>query len=113
MRANHSRQVETFNEGGDRDNLLQLILAMNRDEFVHRPTSPACVRGDLLAGWDEQPGREGGTWLALDTGTGRLGLLTNIFTGGVMDKDAKGRGFLVLDWLRGEQTAVEYLEALK
>ena len=56
--------------------MLQLILAMNRDEFVNRPTSPACVRGGLLAGWDEQPGREGGTWLALDTVTGRLGVST-------------------------------------
>ena len=98
---------------GDEDTFPQLILAMNRDEFVARPTSPACVRGGILAGWDEQPGREGGTWLALDTVTGRLGLLTNIFTGGEVDKDAKGRGFLVLDWLRGEQTAMEYLESLK
>ena len=99
--------------GETKNNLLQLILAMNRDEFVSRPTSPASERGGLVAGWDQQPGREGGTWLALDTGMGRLGLLTNIFTGGVVDKDAKGRGFLVLDWLRGEHTAMEYLESLK
>ena len=99
--------------GETKNNLLQLILAMNRDEFVSRPTSPASERAGLVAGWDQQPGREGGTWLALDTGTGRLGLLTNIFTGGVVDKDAKGRGFLVLDWLRGEHTAMEYLESLK
>ena len=99
--------------GKTEKSLIQLILAMNRDEFVNRPTSPASERGGLVAGWDEQPGREGGTWLAMDTVTGRLGLLTNIFTGGLVDKDAKGRGFLVLDWLRGDQTAMEYLESLK
>ena len=93
--------------------LMQLILAMNRDEFVSRPTAPASEREGLVAGWDEQPGREGGTWLAMDTRTGRLGLLTNIFTGGLVDREAKGRGFLVVDWLRGCQSAMDYLENLK
>ena len=43
---------------------------------------------------------------------GRLGFLTNIFTGGVIDPNAAGRGFLVLDWLRGEMRAEEYLRGL-
>ena len=41
---------------------------------------------------------------------GRLGFLTNIFTGGVIDPGAAGRGFLILDWLRGELSAREYLQ---
>jgi len=65
----------------------------------------------ILAGWDQQEGREGGTWLAMDK-KGRLGFLTNIFTGGVIDPKAAGRGFLVLDWLRSEKGAEEYLQGL-
>ena len=61
----------------------QLVLAMNRDEFTARPTAPLSWRAGLLGGWDLQPGREGGTWLAMDTG-GRLGLLTNIYTGAAL-----------------------------
>lgn len=87
---------------------------MNRDEFYSRPTTPACWvhTGDgvsLLGGWDQQEGREGGTWLAVDR-NGRLGFLTNIYTGGVLDTKATGRGFLVTDWLRSDQTAAEYLQ---
>ena len=89
----------------------KLVLAMNRDEFSKRPTQPACWRSGLLGGWDLQPGREGGTWLAIDR-RGRLGFLTNIFTGGVVDPKAQGRGFLVVDWLGGKLTAEEYLAGL-
>ena len=69
------------------------------------------IRAGILAGWDQQEGREGGTWLAMDK-KGRLGFLTNIFTGGVIDPKAAGRGFLVLDWLRSEKGAEEYLRGL-
>ena len=74
----------------------------------------------MLAGWDMQEGREGGTWLAMDRSTtlastsrkGRLGFLTNIFTGGVQAAGARGRGFLLTDWLRGEEGAAAYLARL-
>jgi len=89
----------------------KLIVVMNRDEFCARPTSSACWQEGLLAGWDQQPGREGGTWLAADR-RGRVGLLTNIYTGGVMDKNAAGRGFLIPDWLRSSQSAEDYLTIL-
>ena len=89
----------------------KLVLAMNRDEFTARPTSAARWRDGLVGGWDLQEGREGGTWLAMDT-RGRLGLLTNIYTGGVLDQKAKGRGFLVVDWLKGNLSAMDYLTSL-
>ena len=89
----------------------KLILAMNRDEFSKRPTQSASWRAGLLGGWDLMPGREGGTWLAMDR-RGRLGFLTNIFTGGVVDPQAEGRGFLVVDWVGGELSAGEYLSGL-
>ena len=69
------------------------------------------IRTGIVAGWDQQEGREGGTWLAMDK-KGRLGFLTNIFTGGVIDSKAAGRGFLVLDWLRSDTRAEEYLGRL-
>ena len=89
----------------------KLILAMNRDEFSQRPTQPASWRSGLVGGWDLQPGREGGTWLAMDR-RGRLGFLTNIFTGGLINPQAEGRGFLVVNWLEGELSAGQYLSEL-
>jgi len=88
---------------------IKLIVAMNRDEFFARPTSSAEWNGDLLGGWDMQPGREGGTWLACHK-DGRIAMLTNIFTGGVLNKEAKGRGFLVVDYLKSNSSAENYLE---
>ena len=35
------------------------------------------------------------------------------FAGGVLDKQARGRGFLVVDWLNGDKSALEYLQDLK
>merc|ERR550519_1412777 len=43
---------------------------------------------------------------------GRLGFLTNIFTGGTVDPQAQGRGFLVVDWLEGSLSAGDYLAGL-
>ena len=64
-----------------------------------------------MGGWDLQSGRQGGTWLAMDR-RGRLGFLTNIFTGGVINPQAEGRGFLVVNWLEGELSAGQYLTQL-
>jgi len=91
---------------------IKLVVAMNRDEFFARPTTSAEWKGDLLGSWDKQPGREGGTWLACSK-DGRIGMLTNIFTGGILDQEAKGRGFLVVDYLKSEQLkAQQYLSSL-
>jgi len=103
--------ITFFHLESDPGAAYKLILAMNRDEMTARPTSPACWREGLLAGWDMQAGRQGGTWLAVDQ-RGRLGLLTNIYTGGVLDSKSSGRGFLVLDWLRGDLSAADYLTSL-
>jgi len=84
---------------------------MNRDEYLKRSTAPASWRDGLLGGWDLEPGREGGTWLAVDK-KGRVGLLTNIYTGGVVDPNAKGRGFMVVNWLKSDLSGAKYLEDL-
>ena len=41
-----------------------------------------------------------------------MGLLTNIYTGGLLEKNAAGRGFLITEWLRGNQSAESYLSNL-
>jgi len=89
----------------------KLILSMNRDESCSRPTAPACWEGNLVGGWDRQPGREGGTWLAMDR-KGRIGFLTNIYTGGEIDKNAAGRGHIITDFLKSEYTAKDYISEL-
>ena len=48
--------------------------------------------------------------ILLPSRRGRIGFLTNIFTGGVNNPVAAGRGFLILDWLRGQLSAQEYLQ---
>lgn len=88
---------------------VSLVVVMNRDEFYDRPTSIADWSGDpaILAGRDMQDGRQGGTWLGMDR-MGRIGLLTNIYTG-KLNHMAQGRGFLVMDYLQGEVSASDYL----
>jgi len=90
----------------------KVILAMNRDEFFKRPTSKCDWTDDVLAGRDQEPGREGGTWLGINS-KGCIGFLTNIYAG--KHQSGAGRGFLVIDYLRGGSSgskAKDYLTNL-
>ena len=58
----------------------------------------------------QTPGKEGGTWVAVDK-SGRIGVLTNISTG-KQENEGKGRGQLVVDFLKSDQSTSEFLEAL-
>jgi len=89
---------------------FKLIMAMNRDEYFNRPTKPAEWKGNMFGGWDNEEGKEGGTWFACNR-EGRVAFLTNIYTGGI-SKNGRGRGFLVVDFLSGDLTAEEYMERL-
>ena len=89
-----------------------LVLAANRDEFFERPTQAA-------SWWDDAPhvyaGRDlqaGGTWLGTDK-RGRFAALTNIRNGSVQRAEARSRGELVADFLRGDLSAKDYLQKLK
>ena len=95
-----------------RSGLYRLVLAFNRDEYLDRATAKAewDDQGKILCGRDATQGKEGGTWLAVDR-RGRLGFVTNIFTGS-REVGAKGRGFLVLDYLKGDKSAKDYLESV-
>ena len=44
--------------GSDSDK-FKLVLVMNRDEYYKRPTSQSDWEGNILAGRDQQPGKEG------------------------------------------------------
>ena len=95
---------------------FRLILAMNRDEFYARPakTLSWTEDGKALAGFDMTPGKEGGTWLAVNK-AGEIGFLTNISTGTV-EQSGKGRGMLILDYLKRDDpsnfAATDYLRCI-
>ncbi|XP_064460649.1 transport and Golgi organization protein 2 homolog [Ornithodoros turicata] len=92
-----------------------LVLLSVRDEYFHRPSKPAHFweeAPDVLGGRDQEKGREGGTWLAV-TKTGRIATLLNILQSqSDIDPTRKGRGFLVVDFVKSSTSAKEYLEKL-
>ncbi|XP_026279502.1 transport and Golgi organization protein 2 [Frankliniella occidentalis] len=93
----------------------RLILASNRDEHYRRPTDYAHhweEAPSVFGGRDMEPGREGGTWLALDTaGAGRLAALLNVM-GTPSKPDSRPRGMLVADYVRGAEHAECYSNKL-
>lgn len=84
----------------------KFILLMNRDENMARPTLAAAWKDGVLAGWDAEQGKEGGTWLGLNS-RGKVCFLTNVLVGKVVG--GAGRGFLVPDYLRGRLSAEDYV----
>lgn len=91
---------------------LPLVAAANRDEFLDRPALSACW-------WDDHPhiygGRDlhgGGTWMAV-TRDGKFAAITNIRAPSERRPDAPSRGVLVADYLRGDLSAADYVDAIK
>ncbi|XP_017466372.1 PREDICTED: transport and Golgi organization protein 2 isoform X2 [Rhagoletis zephyria] len=77
----------------------KLILASNRDEFYARDTQDAAKWANaehVYGGIDLEPGREGGTWLAIGGhgGVFKVGALLNL-TGEPKPRNAVGRGMIV------------------
>uniref|UniRef100_A0A182K672 Transport and golgi organization 2 n=1 Tax=Anopheles christyi TaxID=43041 RepID=A0A182K672_9DIPT len=95
----------------------RLILASNRDEFYTRPAKSAAPwqeNPQIIGGRDMEPGREGGTWLAIGNhpeGWIKLGALLNV-TGENKANVSNGRGPIVANFLKGELTGREYSEQL-
>lgn len=58
-----------------------------------------------------EPGREGGTWLALNFKTGRAGVILNL-TGAERASNAKGRGSLITNYLDSKDTTLSYANNL-
>lgn len=95
----------------------RLILASNRDEFYTRPAKEAGPWEEndrIIGGRDMEPGREGGTWLAIGNhpeGSIKLGALLNV-TGENKANVTNGRGPIVANFLTGEMPSRKYSEAL-
>uniref|UniRef100_A0AAG5CPE0 Transport and golgi organization 2 n=1 Tax=Anopheles atroparvus TaxID=41427 RepID=A0AAG5CPE0_ANOAO len=95
----------------------RLILASNRDEFYARPALPASPWAEnarIIGGRDMEPGREGGTWLAIGNhpeGRIKLGALLNV-TGETKANVTNGRGPIVANFLTGELPNRMYSEQL-
>jgi len=59
-----------------------------------------------------EPGKEGGTWLAMKK-AGKIGTLLNIFTDVPQCPEKLGRGFLVNEFLLGNLTGYQYGKSLQ
>lgn len=58
-----------------------------------------------------EPGREGGTWLALNEKTGKIGILLNL-NGIQKSVQGKGRGFLIKNYLMSMESTKNYAQNL-
>lgn len=107
--------------GGDGDPVFgeyRLVLASNRDEYYTRPAKiagPWEESPHVIGGRDMEPGREGGTWLAIgadtQSGTIRVGALLNV-TGENKSNVTCGRGPIVADYVAGTVPNEEYSRRL-
>lgn len=97
------------------DDRFSLVLVNVRDEFFHRPTKPASFWEDdpnVVGGLDQEKGREGGTWMAVSK-NGRIAALLNILQpANLMDSTKRGRGFLVVDFIKSAVDRNAYLTKL-
>ncbi|WP_457576656.1 NRDE family protein [Desulfomarina sp.] len=90
----------------------RLVLASNRDEFLHRLTAPLTYIDEdktILAGRDLQGG---GTWLGVNK-RGKIAAITNFRKGGVLRSDAPSRGEIIDSYLRNDDSAEEFLAKLQ
>ena len=90
-----------------------LVIAANRDEFLHRPAAaldwwqPAPAAEPVLGGRDLQAG---GTWMGLSA-AGRIALLTNVRDPSRQRATAPSRGAIVPAWLAWQQPVRRVLGA--
>lgn len=87
-----------------------LLLLANRDEFYNRPTAPAARWEDDLRIFAGRDLLAGGTWLGV-TDTGRIAAVTN-YREHNAPKGTASRGNLVAHFLRSDDPAENYLQAI-
>lgn len=95
---------------------ISLIIVNNRDEFFNRPTLPAAPWSSstsIISGLDKEPGREDGTWLAVNTCDGKIGTLLNIQSPLGPDPSKTGRGKLVTEFVNAPVKALNYLHNIQ
>lgn len=90
----------------------RIVLAANRDEYYSRPTAPLAFHDnspEILGGRDL---KHHGMWLGI-TRSGRVAAITNYRDSGLSIPDAPSRGFLVRDFLTGNESPKDYLKHIK
>lgn len=97
----------------------RIVIASNRDETYSRPAAAAhtCEKTNVIGGRDMEVGRENGMWLGISPKRTehcrfRFGALLNV-TGEGKKSGVKGRGFIVTDFLKGSDTAEQYVDCLE
>lgn len=88
-----------------------LVIAANREEYYARPTRAAHFWEDapqVLAGRDLL---QGGTWLGI-TRSGRFAALTNFRDPETKHDDRPSRGYIVSEFLTGNETPEKYLRGV-
>ncbi|MEC9357927.1 MAG: NRDE family protein [Pseudomonadota bacterium] len=88
-----------------------LLIAANRDEFHARPADPAASWQDMPQVYGGRDRLQGGGWLAVSQ-RGRMAAVTNVRRMLPPNPQALSRGRLVADFARGDDSAVEFSEAL-
>ncbi|XP_059489991.1 transport and Golgi organization protein 2 [Neocloeon triangulifer] len=92
---------------------FRLILVSNRDESLKRPTKHAHFWAecpDIFGGRDLQVSAEGGTWLAVNSKSGRLATLLNLSTK-TLNPNAISRGNIVTDFVKDPSISGREYEA--
>ena len=88
-----------------------LALIANRDEFHLRPSSAAGLDPDAAAVYGGRDLVQGGSWLQVST-RGRLATVTNVRAGPAPGEAPHSRGWLVRDFVRGDDAAIGHVAAL-
>lgn len=88
-----------------------LLLIANRDEFHARPAAAADFDPELPGIYGGRDLVQGGSWLQVSTRR-RLAAVTNVRTGPRPEKKPRSRGWLVRDFLRGDEGAIEFAGTL-
>lgn len=93
----------------------RLIVVSNRDEMYKRPATSAHYweeHPECLGGTDMEPGKEGGTWLALSM-KGKAAVVLNLVDDtGMKDSSGKSRGSLISNFVTSDDTIESYSSKL-
>ncbi|XP_067215512.1 transport and Golgi organization 2 homolog isoform X2 [Linepithema humile] len=92
----------------------RLIVASNRDEIYKRPASSAHYwekHPECLGGTDMEPGKEGGTWLALSI-RGKAAVILNLTNEEGVKDLKKSRGSLISNFVTSNDSKESYLSKL-
>ena len=89
-----------------------LVVIANRDEFHARPAAAAGFDPEASEVYGGRDLLQGGSWLLVST-RARLAAVTNVRAGRSSKALPRSRGWLVRDFVRGDQGAIDGVTALE